>query len=140
MKLNQWQNILYVIVNANCTTWNSNKIWHNKTCQSKCKNYLKCNFQLLEDYNWNPSTYICEKSKYFKSIANTSVTNCDEVIVVMENLSTKKANVMSTAPTNCPSRKVRNFQILHTVLLVIILLLIITIFRYHYGKQNELMH
>ena len=68
------------------------------------------------------------------------MTNCDEIIVVMKNLLTKKANVTSTAPTNWPSRKVRNFQILHTVLLVIILLLIITIFRYHYGKQNELMH
>ena len=42
-----------------------------------------------KDYIWNPSTYICENSKYLKSIANTSVITCDEIISVMDIVSTK---------------------------------------------------
>ena len=44
---------------------NSNQKW-NKTCQCEFKNY-KCK----KDYSWNPSTGICENSKYLKSIADT---------------------------------------------------------------------
>ena len=66
---------------------------------------------------------------------------CDEIITVMDIVSTKKTNttaknVMSTAPINCHSKKVRDCYILHTVLLVIILLLIITIICYQYVKQK----
>ena len=39
----------------NSATCNSNQRWNNKTCQCECKFYI-----------WNPSTYVCEKSKYFK--------------------------------------------------------------------------
>ena len=42
-----------------------------------------------KDYIWNPNTYICENSKYLKSIANTSVITCDEIISVMDIVSTK---------------------------------------------------
>ena len=31
-----------------------------------------------------------ENSKYLKSIADTSVTECDEIVIVMDNVSTKK--------------------------------------------------
>ena len=85
----------------------------------------------------------CENSKDLKSIANTSVIECDELITVTDIVSTKKANtiatnVMSTASINCHSKKVRDCYILHTVLLVIILLLIITIIFCHYVKQKSI--
>ena len=46
----------------NNTTCSSNRKWNNKTCQGECKNYRKCK----HDYCWNPSTSICENSKYLK--------------------------------------------------------------------------
>ena len=54
-----------------------------------------------------------ENSKYLKSIADTSVTECDEIIIVMDNVSTKKTNIsatniLSTASINCHSKKVRD--------------------------------
>ena len=65
---------------------------------------------------------------------------CDEIIIVMNNLSTKKTiatNITSTASINCQNKKVKNCFILHTVLLAIILLLIIIIIYYHYAKQKS---
>ena len=61
---------------------------------------------------------------------------CDEIITNMDIVPTKKTNtietnVTSTASINCHSKKVRDCYILHTVLLVIILLLIVTIICYH---------
>ena len=129
----------------NSTICNSNLKWNNKTCQCEYKNYRKCK----KDYSWNPSTCICENSKYLKSIADTSVTECNELIIVMYIVSTKKANtiatkrantiatnVMNTTSRNCRSKKVRDCYILHTFLLVIILLLTVTIICYYYSKQK----
>ena len=48
----------------NSTAYNSNQKWNNRTCQCECKNYCKCK----KDYSWNPSTDICENSKYLKKI------------------------------------------------------------------------
>ena len=104
----------------NSTICNSNQKWNNKICQCECKNYRTCK----EDYSWNPSTSICENSNNLK---NTSVTGCDEIITVMDIVSTKKSNVTSTASVNCHSIKLRECYVLHTVLLAIILLLIIII-------------
>ena len=92
-------------------------------------------------YSWNPSTCICENSKYLKSIADTSVIECDEVITVMDTVSTKMTNAIATnvtsnASINCHSKTVRDYYILHTVLLVIILLLIIIIISYYYAQQK----
>ena len=70
----------------NSRTCKSNPKWNNKTCQCECKNYHKSE----RDYSCNPSTCICENSKYLKSIADTSATECDEFVIVMNNLSTKK--------------------------------------------------
>ena len=112
----------------NSTTCNSNQKRNNKTCQCVCKNFRKC-----KSYNWNPSTCICENSKYLKIIADISITECDEIITV----SSKKANtiattVTSTALINYHTKNVPNYYILHTFLLVITLLLIITIIFYFY--------
>ena len=80
--------------------------------------------------------------KYLKSVGDTSVTKCDEIVIVIDNLPTKKTNtiatnVTSTASINC--KKVRDCFILHTVLLAIILLLIIAIICYHYAKQKGII-
>ena len=80
---------------------------------------------------------ICKNNKYLKSIADTSVIECDEVISVMDIVSTKKANTIATnLSINCYNEKIRGCYILHRVLLVIILLLIIAIICYHYAKRK----
>ena len=119
----------------NTATCNSNQKWNNEACQFECKKYHKSE----KDYSWNPSTCICENSHYLKSFADTSLTECDEIITFMDNVSTKKTNtigknVTSTASINFHSKNVRDCCILHTFLLVIILLLVITIICYHYAK------
>ena len=106
----------------NSTTYDSKQKWNDKTCPCECKNYHKCE----KDYSWNPSTCICENSKYLKTVADTSVKKCDEIVTVMEIVSTEKTNtiatnVTSTASINCHTKKVRDCYILNTVLLVIIL-------------------
>ena len=99
----------YKFISATC---NSKQKWSNKTCHYECKNYRKCK----ENYNWNPSKCICENSKYLKSIANTKVTECDEIIIVMDTVWTKKtntiaANVTSTASIYWHNKKVRDCYI-----------------------------
>ena len=46
-------------------------------------------------------------------------------------------NVTNTSLINCHSERVRDWYILRTILLAIILLLIITIICYHYGKHRS---
>ena len=69
------------------------------------------------------------------------MTKSDEIIIVVDNLSTKKSNtiatnVMSTASINYYSKEVRDCYMMNTVLLVIILLLIVTIICYKCTKQR----
>ena len=92
----------------NSTTCNSDQKWNNETCQCECKNYHTCK----KDYSCNPSTCICENSKYLKSIADTSVIVCDEIIYVMDIVSTRMTNTIATNATstvsiNCHSKKVK---------------------------------
>ena len=44
----------------NSTTCNLNQKQNNEICKCEFKNYYTCK----KDYSWNPSTCICEKSKY----------------------------------------------------------------------------
>ena len=37
-----------------------------------------------------PSICVCENSKYLKTVADTSVTECDQIVIVMDIISTKK--------------------------------------------------
>ena len=65
---------------------------------------------MWKDYSWNPNTRICENGKYLKSLADTSVTKCDEIVIFTDNLSTKRTNtiaaiVASTASISCHSNK-----------------------------------
>ena len=124
----------------NSTIFNSKQQWNNKAYQCECKNYHK----FKKGYSWNSSACICENSKYLKSVADTSVTECDGIPIAIDNLSTKKTNTIATNITstdsiNCYGKKGRDCYILHTVLLAIILLLIIIIIYSHCAKQKGIM-
>ena len=112
----------------NSTTCEAKLEWNNKTCKCEWKNFPKYE----KDYSWNPSKFICQKSQHLKNAADTSVTKCDDIVIVMNNLS-------STASMNCHCKKVRHWYILHTLLLAIMLKLILTIIWYHYAKQRVIV-
>ena len=120
----------------NNPTWHSNQKSNNNTCQCECKNCRTCK----KDYSWNTSKCICENIKYLKSMANTSVIMCGEIISVMDIVATKMTNAIArNGPINSDSKNVRykiNCYIFTKVLLAIILLLIITIICYHYAKNR----
>ena len=120
----------------NSTPCNLNQKWNNRTCQCECKNYRKCK----KNCSWNPSTCIYENDKYSKIIIDDSKIVCDEIISVKDIVSTKRTNTIATnVSINPDGKKVRHkidCFILHAVLLVIILLLILTIICYHYGKHR----
>ena len=80
----------------NSTTCKSKQQWNNKICQYECNNYRKCK----KHYNQNPSTCIYVNSSYLKSIADTLATECDEIIFVMDIVSTKKTNLIARKQTN----------------------------------------
>ena len=72
------------------------------------------------------------------------MTECDEIIIVIDNLSIKKTNAIAknitiTALINWHSKKVRDCYIFHTIFLAIISVLIITIICYHYTKQKGII-
>ena len=82
----------HVIVNAKLK-------WNNKTCKCECNSYR--NYKI--NYSWNPPTCICENGKYLESIADTSVTVCDEIIHVMGIASTKITNTIATRTVSMTS-------------------------------------
>ena len=56
----------------------------------ECKNPIKHRV-LKENYVWNPSVCACEINyAYMKSLINDSAITCDEIIDMMDNLSTCK--------------------------------------------------
>ena len=83
LKLKQRKNIFDVIANSNSKVQHVIQVKNGitKHVNVSVKIYCKCK----KDYSWNPSTCICEKSKYLKSITDTSVIECDEIIFVMSN-------------------------------------------------------
>ena len=48
-----------------------------------------------KDYSCNPGTCVCESGKYLKSIADTSVIVCDEIINATDSLSTNMTNTIA---------------------------------------------
>ena len=87
---------------------------------------------------------ICENDKYLKSIADTSVITCDEVISVIDIVSTKMTKYYSKNVSIHPDRKKVRYKfdcyLLHAVLLTTILLLMITIVCYHYAMHKLLTY
>ena len=83
----------------------------------ECKNYRQCK----KDYSWNPTTCTSENDKYFKSVAETSVITCDEIISVMDIVSTMTNTIATNVSINSDSKKVRykiDCYILHTMLTI----------------------
>ena len=107
----------------NSSTCNLNKKRNKKSCQHECKNYRTC---------------ICENSKYLKSIGDTSVIKCDEIITAIDIVLTKKANSIATNNKSTASINFHN-KIVSKVLLAIILLLTIIIICYLYAKQKGMI-
>ena len=72
----------------------------NKDDAEEMTRHISCEkkrrFKCEKDYSWNPSTYICENNKYLKSPADTAVTECDEIVVAINNLSRKKTITIAT--------------------------------------------
>ena len=122
----------------NNTKCNSNQKWNNETYLYECKNYSTCK-KIMESYEMVMKRF-CGNDKNLKSIADTSVIACDEIISVIDIVSTKMTNAITTnVPINFDGKNIRykiDCYILHTVLSVIILLLIITIICYHYAKHR----
>ena len=83
--LKQWQNILHVIVNVNFIAQH--------VIQCEWRNYR----QGKKYYTLSPSTCICEKSKCLKSIADTSVIACDEIIDAIDIVSTNMTHTIATS-------------------------------------------
>ena len=79
----------HISCDCKCAACNSDKKWNSKTCQCECKNYRT----QIKDYSSNPSTCNRENNKYLKSIADTSVIACDEIMSVMDIVSRKKKNI-----------------------------------------------
>ena len=89
-----------------------------------------------KDYIWDPSMCICKNGKYLGCIIGYSVIRCDQII----NPTDIATTVTSTVSANFHHKKVRykiNCYTLHTVLLVVILLFIISIICYHYDKHRS---
>ena len=91
------------INNAAC---NSKQKLNKKTCQCECKNDRKCK----NDDNWNPSTCIYKNVKHLKSVADTSVTEFDEIVIVKDIVSTKETNTIATKKTNVTSTTSLNYH------------------------------
>ena len=140
----------------NSTACNSNeKKWKTES-QYECKEYRTCK----KYYSWNPSIYICENSKYLKSLFDDSKVVCDEIINAADGVSTNvtitistnvtnilptnfayisPTNVMSIVSINFHNKKVRSKMycyILHIVLLLTKLLFISSISCYHYANHS----
>ena len=106
---------------------------------------VKKNRNCKKNKSWNPSICICENSKYLKCVADTSLISCDEIVSVVNIVSTKNANTMAlNIKNNCHSKKERctfDCYILHTVLLATISLLKIIIisscYAKHWSKQKD---
>ena len=98
--------VKYISCDFNCklnsTKYNLNQKQNNNTCQCKCKKYRACK----KGYNFNPSAFIFENSKYLKSIADSLVVVCDKIMNAIDSVSTNITNTISTNMTNTISTNV----------------------------------
>ena len=98
----------------NSTACNSNQKWRNKTGQCECKNYY---YKCKNYHRWNPATCKYKNRKYLESIIDKSVIMCSEIVNVTGIMPT---NVISIVSIDFDDKM--DYQILHMVLLVVILL------------------
>ena len=86
---------------------------------------------------------IGENSKYLESVADTSVTECDEISTFMDIISTKMTNniptnVTSTASINCNNKKIKRLLYFAYSSITIMLLLIMIIICFYHAKQKSI--
>ena len=137
-----------MIVNANSV------VQHVSEIKNRIIQHVNMNVKIIVSakkiISWNPSTCICKNDNYLESTANTSLIECDEIISVVDIVSTKITNTIATnVSIHSDSKKVRYeidcyvlrtlfITILYSYLIItIILLLIITIVCYHYAKHRS---
>ena len=94
----------------NSATCSSTQKWNKNIYQCGCKKIIVSAKKIIIGILAHVFVRISVKSKYLKIIADTIVTQCDEIIIFMDSLSTKKvntiaANVTSTASMNWHSKK-----------------------------------
>ena len=123
----------------NSTPCNSNQKWNHKTCHVNVKIivHAKRIINIItdidfinkkdnqKDYSWNPSTRICKNGKYLKSIADTSVITCDEIICYGHyiNKNDKMKNTIATnVSINSNDEKVKDCHIAIILLFIIIII------------------
>ena len=125
MKLKQRQNIFNVIINA------SSLVQHIIQIKNGVMKHVNVIVGIL-----------ARVFVRIAGIADTSDIMYDEIISVMDIVSTKKRNTIArNVSINSDDKKVRykiDCCILDTVLLVITLLLVITIICYHYAKNRSI--
>ena len=56
---------------------------------------------MQKDCSWNPGTCICQNRKYLENVADTSLTECYEIVNAMNNLSTKETNTVTKCYKHC---------------------------------------
>ena len=79
----------------NSITCNPNQKWNSNTCQRKCKKHCMC-----KKYSWNFRICICENSRYLKSIIDTLVSVCNEIINATDNVTANLTNAILPNMTN----------------------------------------
>ena len=97
--------------------------------------------------SWNvsfPKIYVPKETKDINVKAYNMIRNKDEVKAMTIHfmwlqMQIQQCNRFNTASIDLHSKKESDCYILHTVLLAIILLLIITIICYHYAKRKGIM-
>ena len=75
----------------NSTTCNLNRKLNNRTCQCECKNYHKCKKMIVG--------ILAHVFVKIESIAYISVIERDQIIIVMDIVSTKLTNAIATIVT-----------------------------------------
>ena len=68
------------------TAYNSIQKWNNKHVSGNVQKW----------FSWDLRISICELNKYLKSIGDTSVIECDELVTVMDIVLTKMINAKAT--------------------------------------------
>ena len=61
-------------------------------------------------YSWNPGSCICENSMHLKTIADISVSVCDECINATDNLCNSMTNTIQEKITNTISTNVTSIM------------------------------
>ena len=80
-------------------------------------------------YIWNPTTCSCEDVRYEKSVTDSSVITCDEIVKLTKSIMTKTISAKSF-PMNLNRKKV-TCKINNAYILLVFLLITMMVINYH---------